>query len=525
MTRRSSLGIIFALALAVVAALVAWNYTQGLQTQLQEARNQAEQNVAPAPVATATPIPLVDVVVASSDVPARTRLAATWLKVVQVPREARLPQAITRIEDADGKITQFPIASGEQILPMKFTTVKSETGLAYTIPPGKLAIAVNASDVIDVGGLIQLGDRVDVFATFDKETMGKDTSMLFLQNVEVLAVAQHYQGEPVVVPTPAPQSLPEKAVGAVAGALTPSASPTGQTVSASPTAAPVPSATATAVPARPAPEAKTVTLAVSPDEAERLVLAEKNGQIRFALRPAADSSIANLQDATLSTIRTNIAPAAALITGVRISPTDLRAGDTLKVEITVKNTSDKTIASQDPKPEFTYIQGQTYYSEKYPSQAGKLRVGINIDGQASAPFPYRWGLGGDLPPGSSTTVVGYIKLTYDIKPTNFWAGLIHEPENVIQDNEGITLVTVVPVNVAVVSVDAANVRSGPDISSSVVGKLAYGTQVPILSQEKDWFRVQLPDGKTGFVAAGWIIAPQAAPATGAAAPTPTAASR
>jgi N-acetylmuramoyl-L-alanine amidase len=68
------------------------------------------------------------------------------------------------------------------------------------------------------------------------------------------------------------------------------------------------------------------------------------------------------------------------------------------------------------------------------------------------------------------------------------------------------------VNVAVVSVDAANVRSGPDISSSVIDQLKYGTQVPIVGQQQDWFKVKLPDGREGFVAAGWIIAPTGASA-------------
>ncbi len=481
---RRKLGVLFALILGLIAALLVWNYTQQLQRQVQE---QAEKNK----------IVQVPVLVAAQDIPAHTTLTPALVKVVQMPQQARLPNALTRVEDATGKVVQYPLSSGEQILPSKFTVEHKDQGLAYVIPAGMRAIAINVSQLIGAGGLLQPGDHVDIIATFDKGTMGKDESFLLLQNVEVLAVAQTFEGQAEqeaanAAPSNGSSVLGQSIPGAGGAA---SATPTGPVVSPTP------------VVLKPQPDAKTVTIAVTPEQAERVALAEARGTFRLALRPAKDMSVVEIPEATLSTLQGPIQKPTALITSVRIFPTNAKPGDTLTVEITVKNTSDKPIHSQGPDPKFTYVQGQTYYSQKFPSEDGKFRVGINFDGQASAPFPYRWGFGGDLAPGASTTVVGYIKLTYDIKPTNFWAGLIEEPEKVLQDNEGTTLVTVLPANTAVISVDAANVRSGPDISSSVIQQLPYGTEVPILGQEKDWFKIKLADGRTGFVAAGWIIAP------------------
>ena len=65
--------------------------------------------------------------------------------------------------------------------------------------------------------------------------------------------------------------------------------------------------------------------------------------------------------------------------------------------------------------------------------------------------------------------------------------------------------TVVPTNVAVIAVDLANVRSGPTIDASVIAQVKYGTELPILGQEKDWYKIKLPDGREGYVAAGWIV--------------------
>jgi hypothetical protein len=346
-------------------------------------------------------------------------------------------------------------------------------------------VAIQVSEVIGVGGLLQPGDKVDILALFDKQTYGKDAAFLLLQNVEVLAVAQT--------------------------TLTEAEEPTPLSRLSGPT--PTPAAKATAPPParptpKPQPQARTVTVAVTPEEAQRLALAEKTASLRLALRPVGETTVVELPEATLTTLRAPVEPPLAQITAVRFSPTNARAGDTLKVEITVKNTSPQVLKSQGPNPEFTYVQGQTYHSQNFPSEPGKIRVGVSFEGRPAVPFPYRWGLGGDLPPGATTTVVGFIKLTYDLKPTNFWAGLILEPATVLQDNVGTTLITVVPANVAVIAVDVANVRSGPDLASSVISQLRYGTEVPILGQERDWYRVKLPDGREGYVAAGWIIAPQ-----------------
>jgi hypothetical protein len=198
-------------------------------------------------------------------------------------------------------------------------------------------------------------------------------------------------------------------------------------------------------------------------------------------------------------------PASAQIIATEISPTNVKVGDTINVSVTVKNTSDKPLKSMGPEPGFTYVQGQTYYTQQFDGQPGTWRVAVGTAGLDSTELPYRWGLGGDLAPGATTTVTGQIKVTSDFKATNFRAALVQEP-NVVQDGAGVTLVTSLPENMAVIAVDAANVRSGPSIASSVVGQLPYGTQVQILGQSADWLKIKMPDQTEAWVAAGWIVA-------------------
>ncbi len=477
MRRRSSLVLVFAVVLGVVAAVLVWGYMQQVQ---QEAERVAQEGAGRAEA-----VPNVPVIVAVQDIPIRTKITASMVAVRQLPATAKHANAFGSIKDVEGKVTKLPISADEQVISNKFALAREESGLAFAIPPSKRAVAITVSEVIASGGLIIPGDFVDVIGIFNKDTMGKDMAGMILQNVEVLAVAQ-------VVANDLPAEQPKGPVQQVGE----------QMKAPQPTPTPV-------VRAQAQPQAKTVTLSVSPEEAQRLVLAEARGVLRLALRPAKETTLLNMPPALLGTIQSPLEPTEAMITAVDISPTNARVGDDLVVRFTVKNTSAATLRSQGPAPEFTYVQGQTFHSQNFASQNGAWRVGLNLDSQVPIAFPYRWGFGADLPPGASTTVTGTIKLIYDLKSVNFWAGLIKEPSTIVQDNVGTTLVTVVPTDVAVVSVDVANVRSGPSIDSSIIARIEYGTQMPILGHQADWYRVKLPDGREGYVAAGWIVAPPA----------------
>ena len=79
-------------------------------------------------------------------------------------------------------------------------------------------------------------------------------------------------------------------------------------------------------------------------------------------------------------------------------------------------------------------------------------------------------------------ITGYIKVAQEFKPTQFWAALVIEPSTVVQTGVGMTLATSVRDNLAVVAVDAANVRSSPSIASSVIDQVKYGTELQIIGQ-------------------------------------------
>ncbi len=484
--------IAFALLLGVAAAGGVYLYVNSLQQANQAAVQQAQ--VAAAKAASTTQ----NVVVAKQNVAAQTALDPNLFQIQAVPVDAVQPNAISTLSDLTGKMLTTPVAQGEQIVSYRLvdpTAPAPVQKFGDTVPPGKRAMSVNFTELAGSGALIAPGDHVDVVAVFDKDTMGKDQSMILLQDVPVLAVGQATSIDQLAR-APSANTSPAQAAARTNSPLTvPGSSPS----------APAPAATTPALGVPEALQARTLTLAVDPEAAERLALAESNGQLRYIIRPSDDRAQSSVVPADLGTLANPLNEAAGQITAVEISPTNVKVGDTIDVKVTVKNTSNQPLQTQDPQPDYTYVQGQTYFTQQFASDPGKWRVAIGTAGLDSTDLPYRWGFGGDLAPGASTTVTGHIKITSDFKATNFWAALVQEPSTVAQSGVGITLITSLPQNLAIIAVDVANVRSGPSIASSVIDQVKYGTQLEITGQNADWFKIKLPDQREGWVAAGWIV--------------------
>ncbi len=481
-----------ALLLGAVAAAGVYLYVSSVQQANQQALQRAAQSGAQSS--------RTRVVVARTNLSAGAPLSADSFEIKEVPSEAVAPNALSSLADIQGKVLNTSVAAGEQISSYRLQNPIEPPvqKFADLVPAGKRAMSVTFTELAGSGGLIVPGDYVDVIAVFNKGVLGKDQSMVLLQDVPVLAVAQVTSTDQLprqgaansAVAAPTPGSAPLSLPGGNGGRTTATAA-----------AVPTPSVR---VPVSPV-EARTVTLAVEPEAAERLALAEDYGHLRYVVRPGAERVQSSIVPADLATLASPLQVAAGQIVSTEITPTNVKVGDVVTVKITVKNTSDKPLQTQNPQPGFTYVQGQTYFSQQFASEPGKWRVGVGSAGLDATDLPYRWGLGGDLAPGASTTVSGQIKITSDFRATNFWASLVQEPATVVQAGVGTTLVTAMAENLAIVAVDAANVRSGPSIAASVMDQVKYGTELQIVGQSADWFKIKLPDQREGWVAAGWIV--------------------
>lgn len=52
---------------------------------------------------------------------------------------------------------------------------------------------------------------------------------------------------------------------------------------------------------------------------------------------------------------------------------------------------------------------------------------------------------------------------------------------------------------AVVEVPKIAVRAGPGTSFKEIGTVVEGDRVPIVDTKEDWYRINLPDGRVGWI--------------------------
>ena len=183
----------------------------------------------------------VEIVVANHDLSIGTKIDAGSVKLVRWSREAVPPGAYTDPGSVMNQYTKTSFVQNEPIVADRlFAGDKNAGVLPLLIPSGMRAMSVPVDEVSDIAGFVLPHTRVDVLVAVSSggSTGDKPFSKIVLQNVEVLAIAQDIE------------QVGDKAQ-------------------------PV----------------KVVTLLVSPEEAERLALASREGTLRLAMRNYDDTKI------------------------------------------------------------------------------------------------------------------------------------------------------------------------------------------------------------------------------------------
>lgn len=130
-----------------------------------------------------------EVVVAMTPILRGEQLSLDNVKTVEWPVDF-LPTGAYFESTADvmGRIAVQDMYPGEPVYEQKLAGPDSQ-GLPAVIPEGLRAVAVKVSEVKGVAGFVKPGDRVDVLATFRMEG-DQERTVTVLQNVLVLASAQ-----------------------------------------------------------------------------------------------------------------------------------------------------------------------------------------------------------------------------------------------------------------------------------------------------------------------------------------------
>jgi len=220
-----------------------------------------------------------NVVVAAKDIPAGTAINEETIKQGMIKTspwpKASIPiGSYSSTEQLVGKVNRMKILANEPVLESRLAG--EGAGLTVRLEEGKRAMAVRVDEIIGVSGFIVPDDRVDVIITTTPPGAGNDVkiSKIVLQNKRVLSVAQSTEqkdGKPQV--------------------------------------------------------ARSITLEVSPEEAEKLSLAYQEGPIVLALRALGDNSEASTRGSSKRELLSVAAPKKG---GVR---TVAQAPDKYQVEV------------------------------------------------------------------------------------------------------------------------------------------------------------------------------------------------
>ena len=207
---------------------------------------------------------LGNVVVAKLEIPLGEKITAEQLTFATIPNGSA-PEGVFRTMDkVVGRVAITPIGVREPITNLKLAPEGVGAGLSAVIPEGYRAMTVKVDDVVGVSGFIMPGSFVDVVAIVVPLALqgveGKGPiSKIVLQNIKVLASGAK-------IDSPENQRQPS--------------------------------------------DAKAVTLQVTPQQAEKLVLASNEGKLQLVMRNYTD------QEAT----RTDGANKATLLSGESFVP-------------------------------------------------------------------------------------------------------------------------------------------------------------------------------------------------------------
>ena len=215
------------------------------------------------------------VVVAKQDIPAQSRLIADILEVKTLPADEIDEEAFTARSQVVDRITGVAIAAGEHILPSMVSN-RAGDSLTFKISPGKRAVSIEVKEAVTAGGNVQPGDTVDVVGIFD---LGQDADI-----ASVLAVFAPGT-EPVVTPMNTDTNTQLNLTTTILEGVTVLA--VGQSLAESEEKTTT-TATKPETDAESRPKAKSVTLEVTPQQAQLLSLADEYGVLRLSVRPFGD---------------------------------------------------------------------------------------------------------------------------------------------------------------------------------------------------------------------------------------------
>lgn len=228
-------------AALVVAALIAGYMGYQTTSAAQQALEEAKRATAGAGSAEGQ----APVVVMSRPVTKFTTLTAADLAVDYL--KVSPPGTFQKIEQVVGSTTQVALPSGAIVVSENFSPGGK---VARLLRSGERAVAIAVNDVVGGGGFVQPGDIVDILLFLEKKDDRRDSAQIILKAVRVLSF-----GEDLIDVSAAEKTDNDKALVREQSA-------------------------------------KTAVLAIAETDVTRLMLASSMGELRLAIVPTEEMSLA-----------------------------------------------------------------------------------------------------------------------------------------------------------------------------------------------------------------------------------------
>lgn len=147
---------------------------------------------------TETTLEYADVLVAANTLPPKHVISEVDIKLVKIDKSRVNAKALNNRADIVGKRVKESILADEQIVPERLMD-ENKSSLSFSMPEGMRAISVDVSEQSFVSYLIRPGDYIDIIASFEQETIEEATTVTIfpritktiIQNLQVLALSQN----------------------------------------------------------------------------------------------------------------------------------------------------------------------------------------------------------------------------------------------------------------------------------------------------------------------------------------------
>ena len=196
-----------------------------------------------------------EIVVAGANIDLGEALTPKHVKMTPWPKSALPPGYLRSVKEVEGRVARVSVAPGEPILEARLAPAGQGGLMPVLVPFGKRAVTIKVDEALQKSGFVLPNSRVDVLATMARKPGESKESRTVIQDVTVLAADQTVEmkdNKPVTLTT--------------------------------------------------------VTLALSPPEAERLALAQNEGKLMLTLRNLRDGGVVSTPGVNTAQLMGTAAP-------------------------------------------------------------------------------------------------------------------------------------------------------------------------------------------------------------------------